>query len=1324
MARIAKSVLKKISYCAVFPPIGIARVGNSPDEYFIGPEVPGPISEPQGGYKDQEGRLKKQAARFRVYAFDDEGKCIGELTSKDAKIQWTVQVANRKASWWSFQGTENVTHILKEKVPEDRFGPLKRNPTIEEPNRSALEITPEPSVIEGENQRSGPMSGTFLDYADPISLGECLTDEDGRLVFLGGNGQSDTVRGRDSAFLDSYANNDWWFDDVSDGPVMAAVKIGNKSVDVRGRAWVVVAPPDYSPHTQNVVTLFDAMLDSITRLDLAWPDNELGPKPIKPKPSFTEDIYPILRRTADLRWVTGRAYRAHGKDRLADYSSYEALQSLANAELAKEPNSPQSHVFQRIRNPNLDPESPEAANQANLSYMPALSGDEGSIRLGQPKRWMHLTKSQYAALQQWSVGDFDNDLPSSREEFDAFRARAVDLESLPPDEQPMALTRGALEACEGGAFFPGIEITSIVRHADFYSSAFRISDTSEPGDLSKWMALPWQADFNDCSDNWWPAVRPDDVIQESYFDEVLETFDQTAGDDQIYRYLTRREPWARGMGVRSSGFDFGGFPGLPTPLPGMTGEDYKTYAEQTLGQFMRLYVRSLPRPRPGELPANYHRRVRTYLSRTIELNDFNFDEIADNEISRVVFQRIARELRLSDATDDALSYQRSEQDRLSTGPKTRDIFAGVMEVTWRRQERVADKNELVRAWSELGVVTKKVTPSGEEVLVETARDKYARLPWRDYFYYLMNIEQYPDFLGKAKELAEEFLSDARTLMTNPGLGARVFVPYSRTNFDAQLEAIYEANRQGAVAFDPAVNPGDFDTEEKIIERIRQLSPFNQLDGGWLQRVTPAGNSTKVQSMLFQIWMDELGNGDPAQNHANIYTDLMRSAGIYYPNVKTKEYAQNPEIWDEMYSGSVYHTAISLFPETYYPELIGMTLYLEWEANDLQRMVDLYEYYGYSSLFYKLHVAIDNTVDGHGAYAKRIVEIYLDEVREESGESGVQEHWERIWNGYIAFASGGVQRWRYHLNNPKTPSQKVREMITRKRHYGALAHHDKKLGPARINALFEEPDMLMEELARSDMIVPGDPDSSRLLKLMDPDGVMFRVFTDDEIEIWKEWIRAMPQPVDGASLDSGAATMVLLRRMAAAGVAADEHAHTTLAGPDPSKPIDPSAPYKELIEGKSVAWWFQMIRRGSTFGDEHHLRAFMYALARPENDWIVLGDPRRSRLVTELLSDGPMGDRLRQTRPLLGGIRGTQILVEWITAECPVPDAKAPEDKVVAKARSALSGPSKAAESMDTFASELEEAVRVQAMREPARRRRNRTTSGSRIQVGPAMGSVQ
>ena len=44
----------RIVRAAIHPAIGIARVGNSPDEYYFGPEIPGGLPIAPGGYKDAQ----------------------------------------------------------------------------------------------------------------------------------------------------------------------------------------------------------------------------------------------------------------------------------------------------------------------------------------------------------------------------------------------------------------------------------------------------------------------------------------------------------------------------------------------------------------------------------------------------------------------------------------------------------------------------------------------------------------------------------------------------------------------------------------------------------------------------------------------------------------------------------------------------------------------------------------------------------------------------------------------------------------------------------------------------------------------------------------------------------------------------------------------------------------------------------------------------------------------------------------------------------------------------------------------------------------------
>ena len=84
---------------AIYPAIGIARLGNSENEYFLAPEVTDPLPAPPGFYRDATGALKRQSARFRVYGLNAAGRAVTELTADNAEIRWTVHLANKKSAW-------------------------------------------------------------------------------------------------------------------------------------------------------------------------------------------------------------------------------------------------------------------------------------------------------------------------------------------------------------------------------------------------------------------------------------------------------------------------------------------------------------------------------------------------------------------------------------------------------------------------------------------------------------------------------------------------------------------------------------------------------------------------------------------------------------------------------------------------------------------------------------------------------------------------------------------------------------------------------------------------------------------------------------------------------------------------------------------------------------------------------------------------------------------------------------------------------------------------------------------------------------------------
>lgn len=269
----------EIVRAAIYPAIGVARVGNSPEEWFLGPEVPDPAPEAPGFYRDASGALKRQAARFRVYGLNAAGKPVAELTGdSEAEIAWTVHLANTKAAWYEFQ--------LALDIPEAADAPPSYRRNAQVAHRDDLVIDPGPRGIAGANQGGVRFdTGRFMDK--PVYLGELSTDEAGRLIVLGGHGVSASYN---NARAVTFANNDGWHDDTSDGPVTATVTYKGKALPV-DPAWIVVAPPNYAPQQKSVRTMWDLMRD------LAYQQRFLT----KPKqPSFQRDIRPIFERMSRL----------------------------------------------------------------------------------------------------------------------------------------------------------------------------------------------------------------------------------------------------------------------------------------------------------------------------------------------------------------------------------------------------------------------------------------------------------------------------------------------------------------------------------------------------------------------------------------------------------------------------------------------------------------------------------------------------------------------------------------------------------------------------------------------------------------------------------------------------------------------------------------------------------------------------------------------------------------------------------------------------------------------------------------------------------------
>lgn len=545
-AEAASSNASATSVYRIHPSVGIARVGNAdPSTYFIGPEIPGqgPSGDAPGsaaGPFKINGLVKPQAARFRVFEYQNlNGKLtpIREVTLATpgvAGIRWNVHLANKKASFHRFAGPAG------EGTPPADL----RNASVI--NRSSLEIDFGARAVSGPSQ--GPAefrvgtSGTPANETYPVTpggapvidyLGQLRTDASGRLIVIGGRGRANYSTSAPPP-LDSYANNDGWFDDISDGPVTATVVLsGGVQVPVDGAngAWVLCTPPDFAPRIGGSITLYDLLYDQGVRL-LAIPQNALydsgGPlyrlrqlqADFQPSaevefPNTTagwvEEIQPVWQTAYRYRWVTALVTAKHDSLILANLDD----------------NSPgawklRNQMFQYIRT------ALGALNPGSTGTMPHLLGDD-PYNAHQPESVQNLalTRTQFGLMRRWMQGNFNQTLGTP----------------APAGITPHGLDRAALESGSGGAFFPGIEAGWQIRNPSLYAEPFRLNlnatsgyygETGAPlaaGHFSRQMALPWHADFNDCrtegSDGWWPSQRPTDVFA-------------TPSND-----LTKRVDWSR-----------------------------------------------------------------------------------------------------------------------------------------------------------------------------------------------------------------------------------------------------------------------------------------------------------------------------------------------------------------------------------------------------------------------------------------------------------------------------------------------------------------------------------------------------------------------------------------------------------------------------------------------------------------------------------------------------------------------------------------------------------------------------------------------------------
>jgi len=558
---------------------------------------------------DYEIRWTAEVANKKPFWYDFNNSLDLSIVSKNRNVSPDFAKNELAPGIGAAQRNPNVL-VMGERTPH---GYNYRKELVNNPPAVSVDETNTRQVIPGQFPNPGPGSESLLAKslgAPPaqVDLGT-LEYDGGTLIFYAADGVSASLNPSD--LNTDFADNSNWFDDICDGRITASITSRSTGVthhldDAESAAWVVTAPPDYAPQIQPISTLYDIICGTgtnkyVPEFSLVFP---LLYRLYRMQwVNLGDFLAPSFREVIDKLIDEGKfkyLFQKHPKGEA--YAVREKVFSLFRNPaypVVNEPIIPSSSTT-GIENRGV------GTHPLMLPYYPG----DGVNYPGSPAQWFAIPPLLYEQLEKWKDGEFKQTrLPVSGElNMDAigevFRQKYLDA-AKDERKRPLLMTRAILETLYGGGFHPGVELTWPMRHNLIYAEnrevyedvaqnfglfglrEIRINaatpaeqqniyyndfgfqmdsvDIREsmdpgnkkhwlwkitPGDLTKWMGIPWQSDAGSCQavyvdkqypiPAWWAANLPVHVLPQEIYYKLQ---DPGILDDTKKNIFANREDW-------------------------------------------------------------------------------------------------------------------------------------------------------------------------------------------------------------------------------------------------------------------------------------------------------------------------------------------------------------------------------------------------------------------------------------------------------------------------------------------------------------------------------------------------------------------------------------------------------------------------------------------------------------------------------------------------------------------------------------------------------------------------------------------------------------
>jgi hypothetical protein len=292
----------------------------------------------------------------------------------------------------------------------------------------------------------------------------------------------------------------------------------------------------------------------------------------------------------------------------------------------------------------------------------------------------------------------------------------------------------------------------------------------------------------------------------------------------------------------------------------------------------------------------------------------------------------------------------------------------------------------------------------------------------------------------------------------------------------------------------------FSNKAHALYFLQRVAPTKEVDGAWLTGVLAHWQDVRYDGLL-NTFLEELGRGDPRQNHVVIYRNLLAA----------HDCGDKQGLADEYFLQGAIQLALGHCGTAFMPEIVGYNL--GYEQLPLHLLISAYELreLGIDPYYFTLHVTIDNASSGHGhKAAQALLELLpMDEGRD--------EFFRRVAVGYrlndLGMGSTSVITG-FELQ------REVVAMLERKRCFGQHMHSDFcRIEGKTVNQWLATPGQTGEflgALERKGWIKRNQaPQDSRFWHLIEGStAAMFGVFSGYEKQLLHDWIAGDwhdPQP---------------------------------------------------------------------------------------------------------------------------------------------------------------------------------------------------------------------